>query len=61
MNLKTHLEEFYLLLLTFRRTIESLKIKDVVNNNIYTTDESRSFTNLNNQDAINKTFENNEN
>jgi hypothetical protein len=41
--------------------IDSLKIGDVLNNNIDTTGEPRSFTNLNNQDAINKIFENDEN
>ena len=60
-NLKAPLEEFDLILPNFQRMIDSLKIGDVVNNNIDTTGEPRSFTNLNNQDAINKIFENDEN
>ena len=47
---------------TFQRMIDSFKIGDVVNNNIVKTDESRSVINTNNnQDAINKIFENDEN
>ena len=63
-NLKAPLEEFNLLLPTFQRMIDSFKIGDVVNdhNNIATTaDESRSSTNTNNENAIKKIFENNEN
>ena len=61
-NLKAPLEEFDLLLPTFQRMIDSFKIGDVVNNdNIDTTDEFSSVINTNNQDAINKIFENDEN
>ena len=61
-NFKAPLEEFDLLLPTFQRMIDSFKIGDVVNNNIVETDESRSVINTNNnQDAINKIFENGEN
>jgi hypothetical protein len=61
-NFKAPLEEFNLLLPSFQHMINSFKIGDVVNNNnIDTTDESRSVINTNNnEDTIKKIFENND-
>jgi hypothetical protein len=64
-NFKAPLEEFDMLLPTFQHMIDSFKIRDVVNNNdtnISEADESRSVTNINNnQDTLKKIFEKDEN